>query len=57
MLYYLFIDLSAHSTHTCRVPTDVPGTREGAEDAVANVKIFILMEWKQTVSNKDHRSS
>ena len=57
MLYYLFIDLSTHSTHICRVPTDVPGTREGAEDAVVNVKIFILTEWKQTVSNKDNRSS
>ena len=57
MLYDLFIDLSTHSTHICRVPTDVPGTREGAEDAVVNVKIFILTEWKQTVSNKDNRSS
>ena len=57
MLYCLFIDLSIHSTHICTVPTDVPGTRVGVGDAVVIVTIFILMEWKQTVSNKDDRSS
>ena len=57
MLYCLFIDLSIHSTHICRVPTDVLGTRVGVGDAVVIVTIFILMEWKQTVSNKDDRSS
>lgn len=57
MLYCLFIDLSIHSTHICRVPTDVPGTRVGVGDAVVIVTVFILMEWKQTVSNKDDRSS
>ena len=57
MLSCLFIDLSIHSTHICRVPTDVPGTREGFGDAVVIVTVFLLMEWKQTVSSKDDRSS